>query len=258
MNLPIKFVLICAFFSFIPVAASGGPWDLPHPPPADEYGNLLINRTSEKNGVKPAAFSHWVHRRKHTCRVCHFELEFNMKVNTTEITEAANRSGKYCGAGGCHDGKITFGHDNPNCERCHNGNRGYGKERFSEVSKLPKTKFGNRINWVRALKKGMIAPLDHLEVKPSAEINFNESLLLRAEWNGIPPAVFPHKAHIQWLDCNNCHPEIFNIKKKTTKHFSMERILRGEFCGVCHLNVAFPMNDCRRCHPEMAENFGNY
>jgi c(7)-type cytochrome triheme protein len=249
---------MCAFFSFITVAESGGPWDLPHPPPADEYGNLLINRTSEKNGVKPAAFSHWIHRRKHTCRVCHFELEFSMKANTTEITEAANRSGKYCGASGCHDGKAAFGHDNPNCEKCHNGDRGYGKKRFSELSTFPKTKFGDRINWVRAFKNGMITPLNYLAVKPSEGISYDKALLLEAEWSGIPAAIFPHKAHIKWLDCNNCHPEIFNIKKKTTKHFSMNRILQGEFCGVCHLNVAFPMDDCKRCHPGITEEFGNY
>jgi hypothetical protein len=29
----------------------------------------------------------------------------------------------------------------------------------------------------------------------------------------------------------------------------MARILKREFCGVCHLTVAFPMNDCKRCHP---------
>jgi c(7)-type cytochrome triheme protein len=248
-------MLFCGLLLFIPAAESGGPWELPPSVSPDEYGNLLINRTSEKNRVKPALFSHWVHRRKHTCRVCHFELEFNMKVNTTEITEAANRAGKYCGAGGCHDGKAAFGHDSPNCEKCHNGNREYGKKRFSELSIFPKTKFGNRINWVKALKKGMITPLNYLAVKPSEGIGYDKELLLEAEWSGIPPAVFPHKAHIQWLDCNNCHPEIFNIKKKTTKHFSMNRILQGEFCGICHLKVAFPMNDCKRCHPGMEEEF---
>jgi hypothetical protein len=51
------------------------------PPPAYDYGNLLINRTSESHSVKPAVFSHWIHRQKHTCRVCHFELEFNMNPN---------------------------------------------------------------------------------------------------------------------------------------------------------------------------------
>ena len=28
----------------------------------------------------------------------------------------------------------------------------------------------------------------------------------------------------------------------------MSRILKREFCGVCHLTVAFPMDDCKRCH----------
>ncbi|MBI4690754.1 MAG: hypothetical protein HY754_10905 [Nitrospirae bacterium] len=228
----------------------GGEWNLLPTLPAEEYGNVLINRTSEKNNVKPVTFSHWIHRRKHTCRVCHFELEFNMKVNTTEISEAANKSGKYCGSPGCHDGKVSFGHNEGNCEKCHNGNRGYRKERFSELSTFPKTKFGNRINWVRALKKGLITPADYLTIKPSDDIAFDKTLLLEAEWAMIPPAIFPHRSHVKWLDCNNCHPDIFNIKKKTTKHFSMEFLLKGEFCGACHLTVAFPMNDCKRCHPD--------
>ncbi len=238
-------------FLAAPSGSQGQPWPLPPLPPADQYGNILINRTSEKNGVKPATFSHWIHRRKHTCRVCHFELEFNMKTNTTEITEAANRSGRFCGAGGCHDGKAAFGHDKPDCEKCHNGDRGYGKEKFSELAAFPRAKFGNGINWVKALKEGRISPLNHLSVKPPDDISFHKTLVLEAEWSGIPPAVFPHAAHTQWLDCNNCHPDIFNIKKKTTKHFLMTRILAGEFCGVCHLAVAFPMNDCKRCHPKM-------
>ncbi|MBI5074738.1 MAG: hypothetical protein HZB62_06180 [Nitrospirae bacterium] len=232
------------------MAAGNSWWTFPNALPKEEYGNILISRTSEKNGVKPAAFSHWVHRRKHTCRVCHFELEFNMKVNTTEITEAANRSGRYCGAGGCHDGKVAFGHqDKADCEKCHNNNRGYGKERFQELTKtLPKTGLGNGVNWRRAIDKELIAPLHYLTLKPS-DVSFDKNLELAANWANIPPAVFSHKAHIKWLDCNNCHPDIFNIKKKTTEHFAMDRNLKGEFCGVCHLTVAFPMNDCKACHP---------
>ncbi|HWR58447.1 MAG TPA: hypothetical protein VN328_06135, partial [Thermodesulfovibrionales bacterium] len=34
----------------------------PPMPPYDEFGNILISRTSEKNKVKPATFSHWSHR----------------------------------------------------------------------------------------------------------------------------------------------------------------------------------------------------
>jgi len=225
-------------------------WDFPPSLPADEHGNILINRTSEQNGMKPAVFSHWIHRQKYTCRVCHFELEFNMQLNSTEITEAANKAGRYCGAAGCHDGKAAFGHEKPHCEKCHNGNRGYGKEKFSQLASFPKAKFGNGINWVQAVNKGMISPVSYLSLKPPTEVAVIKPLLLEAEWHGIPAAIFSHKAHTQWLDCNNCHPDIFNIKKKTTKHFSMARILKREFCGVCHLTVAFPMNDCKRCHPD--------
>ncbi|MFA5353435.1 MAG: c(7)-type cytochrome triheme domain-containing protein [Thermodesulfovibrionales bacterium] len=230
------------------IGAAWGFWNLPPDPAPDEYGNILINRISEKNGVNPVAFSHWIHRQKYTCRVCHFELEFGMGVNTTGITEEDNRKGKYCGA--CHNGKISFGHDEANCGKCHNGDKGYGKGNFSKLTGLPEAGFGNRIDWSSALAKGMISPVNSLSLPPSGS-PYDKELLLEAEWSNIPPAVFSHSVHNQWLDCNNCHPDIFNIKKKTTKHFSMERILQGEFCGACHNNVAFPMRDCRRCHPGM-------
>jgi len=251
MNNTIKIALFsgCAALLFM-TGTSSGFWDFPPGLPMDEHGNILINRTSEQKGVKPATFSHWIHRQKYTCRVCHFELEFNMQVNTTEITEAANKSGRYCGAGGCHDGKAAFGHVQANCEKCHNGNLGYGKEKFSRLANFPKAKFGNGINWVKAVESGVIKPVNYLTVKPPSDVAVIKPLLLEAEWHGIPAAIFPHKAHVQWLDCNNCHPDIFNIKKKTTKHFAMSRILKREFCGVCHLTVAFPMNDCKRCHPD--------
>ncbi|MBI5675419.1 MAG: hypothetical protein HZC48_06280 [Nitrospirae bacterium] len=248
------------FFLFIPAlllpSAQGAEnpfWNFPEAPPQEEYGNLLINRTSEKNGVKAATFSHWSHRLKYTCRVCHLELEFNMKVNATEITEEANKDGRYCGASGCHDGKTAFGHDQPNCEKCHNGDRSYGKDKFSNLSSLPKRNFGNGVDWAKALKKGLITPVDYLVTKPSSDISYDKRIKLEAEWNNIPPAFFSHKSHGALLDCSNCHPEIFNIKKKTTKHFSMELNLKGEFCGVCHLSVAFPMNDCKGCHPGISE-----
>ncbi len=222
-------------------------WAFPTPPPAEEYGNILINRTSEKNGVKPVTFSHWLHRRKYTCRVCHFELDFFLKVNTTEITEEGNQAGRFCGS--CHDGKELFGHTKQHCDKCHNGNRAAGKEKFSELASLPEAPYGNGKDWSQAIKKGLISPKNFLTMEPSGDIQFDKKLLLEAEWANIPPAIFRHKTHVEWLDCNNCHPDIFNIKKKTTKHFEMKYILEGQFCGVCHLNVAFPMQDCHRCHP---------
>jgi c(7)-type cytochrome triheme protein len=245
-----RHAVLGAILCLLITGTASAQWDLPKSLPPDEYGTVLINRTSEKNGVKPAVFSHWVHRKKHTCRVCHFEIEFNFKVNTTEITEAASKGGRYCGTAGCHDGTASFGHTDANCGRCHTGTRAADKQLLASLSPLPKNRYGNGVNWVKALDEGSIKPLPSLTI-PQADMSFDKRLRLEAEWQNIPAAVFPHEEHNAWLDCNNCHPDIFNIKKKTTKHFSMVRILNGEFCGVCHLTVAFPMNDCKRCHPKM-------
>ncbi len=224
-------------------------WKLPDLPPKEEYGNLLIDRISSKNNVKPVVFSHWIHRQKYTCRVCHFELEFNLKLNTTEITEKECREGKFCG--NCHNGKISFSHEEPNCIKCHNGDLSFGKEKFEKLKNFKKTKYGNCVDWQDALQNKLIEPKNYLSIKPMEEMKMEKTLYLEAEFKNIPPAVFSHKAHNLWLDCNMCHPEIFNIQRKTTKHFYMVNILRGEFCGVCHLNVAFPIHDCKSCHPKI-------
>jgi c(7)-type cytochrome triheme protein len=31
----------------------------------------------------------------------------------------------------------------------------------------------------------------------------------------------------------------------------MTAMLKGEYCGACHLTVAFPLHNCKRCHPGM-------
>lgn len=224
---------------------------LPPLPPREEFGNILINRVSSVNGQKPVSFSHWLHRSRFTCRVCHTELEFVMKTNGTEITERANRTGKFCGA--CHNGKIAFRH-NGNCDKCHNGEISNSAEKFQDFimrAAVPMTATGNGLDWSEGLRSGAIKPQTYLK-KKSQDMGFDKELLLEAEMTIIPPAVFPHKSHTAWLDCDNCHPDLFNIKKKGT-HFTMPEILRGNYCGVCHLNVAFPMDECRRCHPAMRD-----
>ena len=82
-------------------------------------------------------------------------------------------------------------------------------------------------------------------------MDFYMTIELTAEMRSIPPAYFSHKYHIDWMGCDMCHPEVFNIKKKGTENFSMREILKGRFCGGCHLNVAFPIDDCKACHPRM-------
>ena len=66
--------------------------------------------------------------------------------------------------------------------------------------------------------------------------------------NGSLPVVrFPHSTHTEWLGCNSCHDELFAMKIGETK-FTMVDILNEKACGVCHGKVAFPLNDCFRCH----------
>lgn len=244
--------LVLAFALSIPSVCRAQFWDFPAPLPPERFGDILIDRASANAGAKPVAFSHWRHRMRHTCRVCHLELEFEMKVNATEITEKANLEGRYCGAAGCHDGQAAFGHGRENCDKCHGGNLESAVAGFDRLKRFPPSGFGNRVDWTRALRVRLIKPKDFLVTRRGG-MAFDRTLDLKAEWSGIPPAIFPHGAHVAWLDCANCHPDLFNIEKKTTKHFSMTLNLEGRFCGTCHRTVAFPMQDCRRCHPTMKQ-----
>lgn len=247
-RLLIPLLFVCA----VATAQARSIYPLPPHPEPHLYGTILMDRVSTAKGVKPVVFSHWLHRARISCAVCHSELEFELKTGETEISEADNQSGRYCGA--CHNGELVFG-PKDNCQRCHNGDLHVEKARFEAfmASKpFPSAPFGNGIDWVRALRRGLIEPARFLE-NVYEEMPFDKELQLQAEMMRIPPAIFPHKAHSEWMDCNLCHPAIFNIKAKTTKHFRMSMILKGEFCGACHRNVAFPMDDCSRCHPGMKE-----
>jgi c(7)-type cytochrome triheme protein len=240
--------LCCAVFLVCGIVFADG-WNYPPLPTPSEYGDLVINRLSEKKGVRAVSFSHWSHRRTATCRVCHLELEFAMKVNETRITEKAHQDRDFCGA--CHDGVSSFPHIEENCDKCHNDGVSNMKDAyFQEMKKFPRGN-GDFIDWSESLRTGLISPKRSIQDENYSPPPITKTLILESDWNYVPPAYFPHKEHTEWLDCAQCHPYLFNIKKKSTEHFSMEYINEGEFCGVCHLNVAFPIHDCVRCHPDM-------
>ena len=198
-------------------------------------------------GAKPVIFSHWAHRLRYTCRVCHFELQINFKAGTTGITMEDNVEGKYCGA--CHNGRTAF--SIADCGRCHNGGKGPSAEEFAKKTRgLPRASHGNGIDWNLAIEEKLIKPADYLTIRPQ-EFPFDRTLTLRAAWDYVPPAVFPHKVHTRWLGCNNCHPDIFDIKNRTEAQNRMGSYFDGKFCGVCHGKVAFPLEDCGRCHQGM-------
>ncbi|OGW58335.1 MAG: hypothetical protein A2Y48_08305 [Nitrospirae bacterium RIFCSPLOW2_12_42_9] len=110
---------------------------------------------------------------------------------------------------------------------------------------LPKDNAGN-VDWVKALRQGVIKPLDALDPKkpPTPVIDLDIVFKVKGD---LPDVVYPHYPHTQWLACNNCHPKIFIMQAGANK-ISMKKIEEGQFCGRCHGVVAFPLSNCTRCH----------
>lgn len=116
----------------------------------------------------------------------------------------------------------------------------------TSFDQLPKTNSGNRVDWVKALEQGKIKPrYDRTdESKQAIVMDLN---IVREVKGSMPDVVYPHKQHTEWLDCSNCHPDIF-IPMHGANKISMASIMLGEKCGVCHGKVAFPIAECRKCH----------
>jgi c(7)-type cytochrome triheme protein len=172
--------LLSAFIIALTLTVSASAADyshyLRHIPPAENFGQVVLDNYSQKAGVLPVTFDHWLHRAKFTCRVCHIDIGFAMEAEVTEISAADNMSGYYCGA--CHDGKRVFEGRNifgscaenytedevKRCARCHSSaeaeERKYDYKSFSE--KMPKLP-GNLIDWEKAESEGKVKLTDFLE-----------------------------------------------------------------------------------------------
>ena len=87
---------------------------------AAEYGDVVLNRRSEANGVRPVVFPHWFHRIRFRCKVCHHELGFEMRAGANDVRMTDVSEGKFCGM--CHNGDIAWGADR--CDLCHSGKPG--------------------------------------------------------------------------------------------------------------------------------------
>lgn len=223
--------------------------------PPEQYGVLTMRSATSEKGMDPVVFSHRTHRTKYTCRVCHLELEFSMKKGGSGITREDYLNGRYCGA--CHDGKTSFSVRFA-CNLCHVSQKkqevSYGGSDYGNLATpLPEQGYGDGINWVAALASGVIQPKNSLNENSAAvSMPLPDHLKNPLRWytnvSGVHVA-FPHEAHIAWLDCSNCHPDIFSIENMGTVAFDKEKNLYGLYCGTCHMTVAFPMNGCSRCHP---------
>lgn len=212
------------------------------------YGSIVLNKyTGEGQDMKAVVFPHWLHRTKFTCKVCHSDIGFPMKAGTTDIKMEAIFEGRYCGK--CHDGNISF--DVTNCDRCHSlGVEVKENAKIEVVTKnFPKADFGNKVDWVMALRYGNIKPKASLDGNEEmAVLDTNVDLPVTKFTPHPPDVVYPHKAHTELLACDSCHPSVFNMEAGSSKDMSMIKIISGQYCGICHGKVAFPLEDCFRCH----------
>lgn len=104
---------------------------------------------------------------------------------------------------------------------------------------------GNKVDWVRSLELGFIKPRPSLHDDRTPEVL--ETTILMRNTNELPYVLFPHKPHTQWMSCEACHESIF-ISQIGANPITMGRILDGEYCGLCHGAVSFPLTECDRCH----------
>lgn len=110
---------------------------------------------------------------------------------------------------------------------------------------LPSDTVGNQVRWVQALDEGFIQPRSNIQ--PETRVNLRLSEVLLKNTGEMPMVRFPHRPHTAWLDCSNCHDQLFAQKAGATR-INMMLILQGEKCGLCHGAVAFPLTECLRCH----------
>lgn len=118
------------------------------------------------------------------------------------------------------------------------------------LSQLPNTGAqgaGNQVRWVHALESGAISPRRSRILQPGTSVPVLDMDILLNLRGSMRVVRFPHKAHTEWLACNNCHDEIFKPKIGAS-NISMFNILNGEQCGICHGAVSFPVTECKFCH----------
>lgn len=79
-------------------------------------GGALPPRGLRTDGLPPAQFSHWVHRIRYRCNVCHMEI-FEPRAGANVITMRDISAGQACGQ--CHNGQVAFAAGFGACQRCH-------------------------------------------------------------------------------------------------------------------------------------------
>ncbi len=112
------------------------------------------------------------------------------------------------------------------------------------MAEFPRDRRGE-VDWVLALDEELIVPRADLLGQSEMQVLDMDILMKRTQL--MPWVLFPHDKHTAWLDCTNCHDGIFKPQAGANK-ISMNAVLAGEFCGICHGKVSFSLFVCERCH----------
>ncbi len=135
--------------------------------------------------------------------------------------------------------------------------------RALSIPGLPKDKFG-LIDWIKLTRDGIVIPkgsIDPNDPLYESGIHYDfdedgdsdiEDILIESKSDTLADVVFPHTLHAWWLNCKSCHPKRFVRTAGDTK-MTMKEMGKGKYCGECHGKVAFPLEDCQRCHNKAKE-----
>ena len=99
-----------------------------------EYGDIVLNNSSDKNGIRPVIFPHWFHRMRFACKSCHSDIGFPFKAGGSNVNMLTIISGEYCGA--CHNGQIAWSVEN--CDLCHSALPNTPTQVHKSVLRAPK------------------------------------------------------------------------------------------------------------------------
>jgi c(7)-type cytochrome triheme protein len=126
------------------------------------------------------------------------------------------------------------------------------QEPSEALSNMPVDNNG-RTDWVKTIQNGIITPRNGVTGdEKMKEVDLDITMKNTAS---MPHVLFSHRVHTQWLTCSNCHSRIF-LPQIGGNFITMAKIMEGQYCGVCHGNVAFQTLDCERCHSLQSGNKG--
>ncbi len=194
------------------------------------------------------------------CEACHFypweqldderqakEQLVKLEAKSAKSSLFAGRSGRMAGKG---DGKKKSG-------AAFKWGDSWQPRAFRSAG-LPKDKYG-LIDWIKltedglALPQGSLDPEDPLYESPVHYVFDEEGeediedIVIPVKSESISAVLYPHTTHTWWLKCKSCHPARFDRSAGDTK-MTMKEMGKGLYCGECHGKVAFPLEDCNRCH----------